>query len=239
MSNVSYTHLLCTILKKMKQIISFIITLVLLSCHNSNQSKESTDSETVKTAQDTVLVKIENKIDKSYEIGFYSKSYTYCWIVGQDTLDLGIGLTEYVRDSSVQLRVFNQKPTLFASTINRINQCLPLIKEDFDMDNLRSLYFEPPIFYKDLTTELSLDYINQFGQQNIKHEELNEFLMNSWLEQKISNFLDQFGKTTRRYEIEKFHLLEKQYYNEYIPDSVITEYPEFSIHGMGISVITE
>lgn len=222
----------------MKQLIPFIIILTLLSCNNSNQTKEKIESESVEFTQDTVLVKIQNKIDKSYDIGFLSKSFTYCWTVGQDTLDFKIGVREYVRDSSIQISVFNKKPISFATVLNKIDESLPLIKEDFDSENLRSLYFpRPPIFYKDLTTTLSKDYESQFGRENISYEKLNEFLMNSWLEIQIGEFLDQFGKTTRRYGIEKFHLLDKEYYKEYIPDVDLNEYPEFSIHGMGISVI--
>ena len=209
-----------------------------MSCNNSEQKKEKTDSSTSESSQDTVLVKIENELNKSYEVGFYSKSYTYCWTIGQDTLDLKIGVTEYERDNSIQISAFNKKPILLATVLNKINECLPIIQEDFDTENLRSLYFpRPPIFYKDLTTKLSKDYESQFGQENISYKKLNEFLMNSWLEKQIGAFLDQFGKTTRRYGIEKFHLLDKEYYEEYIPNADLNEYPEFSIHGMGISVI--
>ncbi len=210
----------------------------MLSCNNSQQPKETKESESVKIAQDTVLVKIQNKIDKSYEIGFYSKSYTYCWTVGEDTLDFKVGVTEYEQDSSIQISAFNKKPMLLATVLKKLNECLPMIKEDFDTDKLGSLYFpRPPIFYKDLTTRLSNDYESQFGQENISYEKLNEFLMNSWLEKQIGAFLDQFGKTTKRYGIEKFHLLEKENYKEYVSNVDLNEYPEFSIHGMGISVM--
>ena len=210
-----------------------------MSCTNSEQTEENADSSTSEIIQDTVLVKIKNELNKSYEVGFYSKSYTYCWTVGQDTLDLKIGVTEYVSDSSVQLRTFNREPIQFAKVIDKVNECLPLIRENFELENLSSLYFEPPIFYKDLTTELSEEYKSQYGQENIGYERLNEFLKNSWLEKQISPFLDQFGKNTKRYSIEKFHLLDKEYYKEYVPNADLNEYPEFSIHGMGISVIID
>lgn len=211
--------------------------MTLLSCNNSSQTKETLDADIVKSSIDTVLVHIENKINKSYGIGFYSKSYTYCWVVDKDTLDFKIGLTEYVSDSSVQLRVFHRKPVLFSRVIDKINDCLPLIQQDFNLENLSSLYFESPIFYKDLTTELSKSYISQFGHKNIKHVQQNDFLISSWLNKKVSVFLKQIDKTTRRYGIEKFHLLDKEYYNEYFPNFDFNDYPEFSIHGMGISVI--
>jgi hypothetical protein len=221
----------------MKQIIPFIFILTLLSCINSEQAKETSVSESAEITQDTILVKIKNELDNSYQIGFYSKSYTYCWAIGQDTLDFKIGVTEYVQDSSIRISAFYKNPILFTTVLNKINDCLPLIKEDFEIEKLRSLYFSrPPIFYKDLTTALSKDYESQFGQEIISYKKLDEFLMNSWLEEQIGAFLVQFGKTTRRYGIEKFHLLEKEYYKEYIPSADLKEYPEFSIHGMGISV---
>ena len=221
----------------MKAIILFIITLTLLSCNNSSQTTDTIVSDIEESPIDTVLVKIENKIDKSYEVGFYSKSFTYCWIADKDTLDFKIGLTEHVRDSSVQLRVFHRNPILFSKALKKINESLPLIEHDFNLDKLGYLYFEPPIFYKDMTTELSKSFEDQFGKKNIKYEQLNEFLMDSWLEKRVGVFLNQFDKSTRRYGIEKFQLLEKEYYDEYIPDSDLSDYPSFSIHGMGISVI--
>jgi hypothetical protein len=116
----------------MKPIIQFVIILTLLSCNNSEQTKEKTDSSTSEIIQDTVLVKIKNELNKSYEAGFYSKSYTYCWTVGQDSLDLKIGVTEYVNDSSVQLRIFNREPIQFTKAIDKVNECLPLIRENYN-----------------------------------------------------------------------------------------------------------
>ena len=220
----------------MKPTILSLIILILISCNHSNQTKKTINSDFVETSKDTVLVKVENKIVNSYDIGFYSKSYTYFWVVDQDTLDFKIGLTEYVTDSSVHLRAFHRNPILFTTVLEKMIECVPMIQQNFEMNNLGSLYFKAPIFYLDLTTKLSEDYKSQFGQKNIKYEQLNKFLMGSWLEQKVSIFLDQFDKSTKRYGIEKFHLLDKQYYIEYIPNSDLNEYPDFSIHGMGISV---
>jgi hypothetical protein len=221
----------------MKTIIISILTVALLSCNNSSQKKGTIASDSKESPIDTVLVKIENKLNKSYEVGFYSKSFTYFWIVGKDTLDFKIGMTEHVRDSSVQLRVFHRSPILFSKALDKINESLPLIEQDFNLDKLGYFHFESPIFYKDMTTELSKSYENQFGKKNISYIQLNEFLMDSWLEKKVGYFLNQFNKSTRRYSIEKFHLLEKDYYKQYIPNSDLSDYPSFSIHGMGVSVI--
>ncbi len=61
--------------------------------------------------------------------------------------------------------------------------------------------------------------------------------MNSWLQERVEDFLQQFNKSIKRYGIEKYHLLEKKYYNQYIPNKDLDDYPSFSIHGRGISVI--
>ena len=220
----------------MKSVLGILISIILISCNNSNITNNISKSKVGKIIIDTTLVKIENKIDKSYEIGFYKKSYTYCWITEKDTLDFKIGVTEYVRDSLIQIRVYHRNPILFSETLGKITDCLPLIKQNFNLNKLNSLYFESPIFYKDLASELSKSYKNQFGKKNIDYDELNKFLKHSWLDKKLGTFLKQLGKTTKNYGVEKFHLLNKEYYGNYIPNENINNYPNFSIHGMGITI---
>lgn len=215
----------------MRLLLIILTFSTMVSCTFSTKSKISSEIIT-----DTVLIKIENKIDKSYEIGFYKKSFIYCWVTGNDTLDFKIGLTEHERDGSVNLRIFHQNPILFSDALAKINEGLPLIEQDFNLDNLRGLYFEVPIFYKDLSTELSKTYKMEFGAEHIKFQELNAFLKNSWLDKKLKIFLEPFNKTTKRYSVEKFHLLNKENYGNYIPNENLNDYPSFSIHGIGISV---
>lgn len=224
----------------MKLILSFLFILILISCNHSKNNREVTKSETNIIPKDTLLIEYENKIKMSYEIGFYEKSFTYCWTIEQDTLDLKIRVNKYTRDDSIGISVVNQKPIKFTTVLNKIKECLPLIQKNFKVENLRSLGFhKQPIFYKDLTIQLSKDYESQFGQENISYEKLNEFLMNSWLEKEIGIFLSNFGKKTERYIIEKFHLLSKKNYGDYIPNSNLKDYPEFSLHGSGISIIID
>ena len=221
----------------MKTIFPVLVILLLMSCNHSTKSEDNNKAKTEQKSADTVVVRIENEIDKSDEFAFFSKSIKYCWVTDKDTLDYMIGVEEQAGDSSVSIKTRHYKPILFTKALDKINDCLPLIAQDFNLNNLNSLYFAPPIFYKDLTNELSLSYENQFGNKAIKHQELNKFLMNSWLQEKVGNFLQQFGKSTRRYGIEKSHLMEKEYYNAYIPNTNLDDYPSFTIHGRGISVI--
>ena len=208
-----------------------------MSCNNSSKNQGNKQATTEQTATDTVIVRIENEIDKSDTLAFFSKSIKYCWVTDKDTLDFRIGVEEQAGDSSVSIRTMHYKPILFTKALDKMNNCLPLIAEDFNLNNLNSLYFAPPIFYKDLTNELSKSYENQFGNKSIKFKEMNEFLMNSWLQERVEDFLQQFNKSIKRYGIEKYHLLEKKYYNQYIPNKDLDDYPSFSIRGRGISVI--
>lgn len=223
----------------MKTILPVLIILLLLvtSCNHSSKNKDNNQAKTEQSSADTVIVRIESKIDKSDELAFFSKSVKYCWVIDKDTLDFIVGVNEVAGDSSVSIRTIHYKPILFTKALDKINDCLPLIAQDFDLSKLSSLDFAPPIFYKDLTNELSDSYENQFGNKNIKRQELNEFLMNSWLQERVEDFLQPFNKSVKRYSIEKYHLLEKKYYNQYIPNKDLDDYPSFSIHGMGMSVI--
>lgn len=221
----------------MKTIFPVLVILILMSCNHSTKSEDYNKAKNEQKTADTVVVRIENEIDKSDEFAFFSKSIKYCWVTDKDTLDFMIGVEEQAGDSSVSIRTMHYHPILFTKALDKMNNCLPLIAQDFNLNNLNSLYFAPPIFYKDLTNELSKSYENQFGNKGLKHQELNEFLMNSWLQEKVGNFLQQFNKSIKRYGIEKYHLLEKKYYNQYIPNKDLDDYPSFSIHGRRISVI--
>lgn len=222
----------------MKTIFPILITLLLLvSCNNSTKNQDNKQATNEQTATDTIIVRIENKIDKSDEFAFYSKSVKYCWVTNKDTLDFMVGVNEQAGDSSVSIRTIHYNPILFTKALDKINECLPLIAQDFNLNKLNGLYFAPPIFYKDLTNELSNSYENKFGNKSIKFKEMNEFLMNSWLQERVEDFLQQFNKSIKRYGIEKYHFLEKKYYNQYIPNKDLDDYPSFSIHGMGMSVI--
>lgn len=221
----------------MKLILIISIILIFTSCNKSTKNDDFEDPEPQEKLVDTVLIKIENKIKKSYEVGLYQKSFTYCWVVENDTLDFKIYLAEWIEDSSVHLNLFHRNPILLSDALSKINESLPLIEQDFNMDNLSSIYIKSPIFYKDVTIELTASYENQFGNNHINYQKLNDFLMNSTLQNRITAFLNQFNKSIKRYSIEKFHLLMKNNYDEYIPNTNLNDYPLFSIHGMGIEIL--
>lgn len=184
-------------------------------------------------------MKHKNDLNKSYEVGFYSKSYTYFWIIGTDTLDFALNATEHEKDSTLHLNVYHKDPILFTIALTKINECFPLIKEDFNTRKLSSLYFKDPVFYYDLTKELSTEYEQQFGRKTISYKKLNQFLLNSSLNTELNNFVRPFEKKIERYGIEKFQLMSKQHYGGFLPNVDIDKYPEFAIEGMGLYVRLE
>lgn len=207
----------------------------LVSLTSCAQDKK-TNQEKVRFVRDTIVVKQRNVLNKSYEVGFYSKSYTYNWISGTDTLDFVISATEHEKDSTLHLDIYHDKPILFTAVLSNINECFPLIKEDFDITKFSSLYFKSPINYLDLAKELSSEYEQKFGRKSISYESLNQFLLKSALNTQLENFLIPFNKGVKGYSIEKFQIMEKKYYSSYFSDVDFAEYPEFTIDGMGVYV---
>lgn len=215
----------------MKKIITILITLSLIV----SACKQSTKNETTKVSEspdiaDTVIVKQANTLSESYQVNFYSKSYSYHWIAGNDTLDFYITTTKYKKDSTLYIRVKHTEPILFTTALEKINESLPLIKEDFDISKIESISFKEPIFYLDLATVLSSEYEEKFGRKNVSYEKFSQFLMQSSLNSQLNDFLDPLNKKVKYYGFEKFHLIDKENYKTYLPNTDLTEYPEFTFN---------
>ena len=209
----------------------------LISCGQETKSNSQNVKSDNKT--DTIIVKHKNDLNKSYEVGFYSKSYSYYWLVGKDTLDFKLSANEYEKDSTLHIYIHHKNSILFSTALTKINECYPHIKEDFYLAKLNSFYFRDPIFYFDLTKELSTNYEKQFGRKNIGYRKLSEFLIKSNITNQLNNFVSPIDKKVTRYGIEKFYLMDKKYYNSYLQNEDLTKYPEFAINGMGFYVQLE
>jgi hypothetical protein len=83
------------------------------------------------------------------------------------------------------------------------------------------------------------EYEKKFGKKGIGYQDLNDFLLSSSLNTRLSSFLHPLNKKVKRYSIEKFQLVDKNNFNSYLPDTDLTDYPEFAIGGMGLSVQLE
>ena len=215
----------------MKKIIAILITLALIvsSCKQSTKNEATKVNESPDIA-DTVIVKQANTLDESYQVNLYSKSYSYYWIAGKDTLDFFITTIEYKKDSTLYIGIKHKEPILFRIALEKLDACLPIIKEDFDVSKIQSMSFKEPIFYLDLATKLSSEYEEKFGRKNVNYEKFSQFLMQSSLNSQLNNFLDPLNKKVKYYGFEKFHLIDKENYKTYLPNVDLTDYPEFSFN---------
>jgi len=207
------------------------------SCGQTARKQTETESD-MQNFQDTIIVKQKNTVKKS-DSTWISKSYSYHWIAGKDTLNFVIYLTEYKRSGEFCLDIHHKEPILFSAVLEKIKACLPLIEEDFDMSKLVSLYFMKPIYYLDLSTKLSSEYEQEFGRKSVDFREFNQFLLKSNLTPEFNNLLVLLNKKVRMYGFEKFHIIEKKHYEHYLPNVDFTDYPEFSVNahiGMGMSL---
>lgn len=215
----------------MKKIITILIILALIfsSCKQSTKDEATKVSELIES-RDTVIVKHPNTLSESYQLNFYSKAYSYYWIAGKDTLDFYISTTEYKKDSTLYIEIKHTEPILFTTALMKLNACLPIIKEDFDISKIQSISFEEPIFYLDLATKLSSEYEKKFGRKNVSYEKFSQFLMQSSLNSQLNDFLNPLNKKVKYYGFEKFHLIDKENYKNYLPNTDLTEYPEFTFN---------
>ena len=134
----------------------------------------------------------------------------------------------------MSINIFHKNPVNLETAIKNTNKCLPLIKQDFNIEKLDYLYFTNSfIYYPDIVTKLSNDYEAKFGQKRIKYEILSKFLLNSIFTIKMNEFLESQNKKVVGYGIEKFNLIDKESMKYQLPNTELKDYPEFSINGMG------
>ena len=229
-------------------IILSILALIASSCGQITRKHTDTESD-IQIFQDTLIIKHKRILSES-DVRWYSKAYFYYWLVGKDTLDFGLGITEWNSDSRLSLQIFHREPILFSDVLGKIKACLPLIKEDFDLSKLELLNFKELIFYLDLVKKLSSEYEQEFGRKDIEYRKLNEFLLKSSLNAQLNHFLNPLNKKVKRYFLEKFRLVNKEdsiWYWQHVDfqnagwqNVDLTEYPEFILYSYtGISVRLE
>ena len=217
-------------------IILSILAVITGACGENNAKKQSATTNDTQFIQDTVVVKQRNALNNPK----CSKSYSYYWLAGKDTLDFSLYVTEYEKDNTFSLRVFHKEPMLFTDVLEKIEECFSTIEEDFDLSKPVSFNFMAPIYYLDLAKKLSSEYEQEFGRKTVDYAKLNNFLLTSSLTSQLNHFLNPLNKKVKRCEFEKFFLIEKTDYAHYLPNVDFTEYPEFTFNALlGIFVNLE
>jgi hypothetical protein len=143
---------------------------------------------------------------------------------------------EYKGDSTFHLNVHHKRAILFATMLENLTEYLPIVKEDFEISRLNSISLESPMRYLDLSKVLSKEYELKFGKKIVSHEKLDQFLLHSTLNKKLDSFLIPFSKQAKSYSIEKFQLRDKKYFNAYLSETDLKDYPDLTLEGMGVYV---
>lgn len=205
-----------------------LICCIYLFCSCSD-NREAENKQTNKKP-DTVIVKIPRQLTQ-WDTGHVIKSYSCFWIAGKDTSDLTALVSEWKPDSSIHITLNHRKPMLFSILLSKFNDVIPEIEKEFNVSRLRSVSFELPIYYLDLSKVLSAEYEKRFGQKNVSYEKLDDFLLTSTLNTQLNNILRPLDKRVEFIRTEKFHILLKKNYNEYLYNMDFSDYPEFVING--------
>lgn len=207
-----------------------ILLLIISSCRYSAKKQEKTVAD-IREKPDTIIIKHQNILDDPFNKIIYSKSFSYYWITGKDTLDFTIDIYEWKKRGNLYIRLSHKKPITLAVALKKINDSFPLIEEDFDLLKIQSINFQEPIFYFDIAQELANKYEKEFGRKNIQQKRLNQFLLKSTLTCQLNDFLNPINKKVKSYGFEKFFLKEKENYKAYLPPNFeLTEYPEFTFN---------
>lgn len=219
----------------MKPFLLILILFGLFSCKEGKNSKAIATTNP-KPNSDTTIVKSQNKIDSSYGRQTLSKSYTYYWLTGGDTLDFQLFAHEY-HDTSLSISISHKKsPMLFEVALQRIIACLDVMKEDFTLSKLQYISTFSPMYYPDLSKQIAYGYEQRFGRRAVSYEMLNEFMLKTDVNNMLNTFLQPVKKKVRSYGIEKFHVLEKEQFRSYLPIADVSAYPDFVFHGGGFSI---
>lgn len=189
---------------------------------------------------DTIVWKKQNVfLDSSWGDEIYSKSYSYYYNVGKDTMKFALRCKEDKTDSTLILTFYQNEGMLFTSFLRFAEKCIPIMEEDFNTNRLNTIYFNAPIYYPDLSLSLSKEYQHNFGTKSVGYKKLNDFLLHSSLTVKLNSFLKPLRKKAKSYSIEKFYLTEKKHINYYLSNIDIKDYPDFVIDCGGVTVQLE
>lgn len=205
----------------MKQ--TFLILLIISFINSCKYDKNEKNQQIVKTKSskilpktiiksgDTIIVKKVNQIE-SYDSSTI-KSFSYFWITQKDTLDFKIRVREFVIDSTkshisidIEHSTMHSEKIFFSTALKHLKKCIPIIKQNFSLENLGSIQFEYPNAYKDFITNLPKEYKNKYGKKRITYLELNDFLKQSSIDIELKKMLLSLNKDTYKYSIEKFQV---------------------------------
>lgn len=209
-----------------------ILTLFLLSfvcCGNKAQTSQNPEPAT----SDTIINKVYPEFTKFDSI-LNAKVIRYFWLTDNDTLDFSLRISQS-KDSSVSIYFLHENTMLFAEAMRLFNECLPTIQQDFDLSKTDGLALKTPVYYPDLVSELATEYNKKHETKKLRYADFVDFLTKTSLTATLNEFFKTFNVEVKRYNIEKFHFVEKENYEKYFPDispDILKNYPEMIFDGL-------
>ncbi len=209
-----------------------ILALFLLSfvcCGN----KAQTDQNPEPAKSDTIISKVYpdfTELDSIHEV----KIIRYFRLADNDTLDFNLRISQG-KDSTVSIYLLHENTMQFAEAIKLFDECLSTIQEDFDLSKTDGLALKTPVYYPDLANKLATEYNEKHGTKKLKYGDFVNFLMTSSLTATLNEFFNAFNVEVKRYNIEKFHFVEKENYEKYFSDispDILKDYPEMIFDGL-------
>jgi hypothetical protein len=220
----------------MKFCLPTLLLLSLIACHDEKKTNNEAAGDK-QSATDTVIIKRQEELNEPNDAELYSKSYWYHWNVGEEQLPFSLLVSEYKKDGSVNVRLMHDSLLLFSSALELIKDGLRIAGDDFDLSKLDYMYFESPVYYPDLTRQLSSEYEQKFGFKPVRYERLNEFLMQASITSQLNSFLSPFNKKVRSYDIEKAMLVSRKGLGVFDKKGIdFSGYPEMMIDGFGLGM---
>lgn len=154
-----------------------------------------------------------------------------------DTLDCSVQVLVWAGSGDISLSIEHKNSMLFSDVLQKLLDCFQVMKNDFDVNKVTSLDFEAPIFYVDLANQLTKEYKQKFGHKTIRYKVFSNFMMSTTLTSQLNNCLALWNKAVKYYSFEKFFLIDKKMFHEYLPNTDVSAYPEFTFNAhSGISI---
>lgn len=222
-----------------------LTTLLFLSCHKPIDKEEN-----LKQKMDTLMV--VEKSERVYEQEIYDlvqnvdypilKTYTYYWVVGKDTLDFSINVSEEGDGTIIYVYRFNKSGDAYRKRMSiyfllkKIKEIMPSLKEGkFDMNRLYAISFEDPSVFTDLSNELSNAY-QKYPKGSFHREKLNELMQNTKFHKELNHLLSPWDKKVAHYSIEKLHIIGRKQMQDNFIEIDTTKIPQDIIAGNGFYI---
>jgi hypothetical protein len=199
----------------MKHLINFgLLLLLLTSCSNGGQVNTAVTTEKAITTNDTVIG--SKTITDEIAGGAYRKrAISYFVINGKDTSKFKCIFVE-LKDSGkvvIDLNIPYQKDEVtYRQRMSELKKLLPIAKQDFNFDSLRSIYLGRLVQNGDIAIEITKQYTDKFGKPKkiTDYGKVEMFLKESQLGEDLNRIFNLYSIDVESVSSEKLQFFPKK-----------------------------